>query len=407
MRVLPAVSSLAALLVGCAEPPPPAEGPTYHGRIKDIVERNCLDCHRRDGIAPFPLETYEDVKGLGELFASVTTSRRMPPVTIDGSGACGTFDDVKWLTDDELADVSAWVENGAPEGEPGAATAPGPQAQALERVDAVLDMEQAYTPPEPETTVDDYRCFLVDPGLDVEKYVTAYEVKPGDPRVVHHVIAYIPADEAAEAQAQALDDAEEGLGYTCFGSAGVDGTILVGWAPGTFATRFPGETGVPLPAGRRLVMQVHYNVANGTAPDRTTIDLELADEVADVGYMYIDGDGSMVLPAGEPSAEWTWSFDTAQSARLWGVFPHMHELGRTMRVEVVGPDGSEECAVDVPRWDFHWQRFFFYQRHLGVEAGSTIRVRCTYDTTSRDEPVRFGEGTSDEMCVLGVYFTLN
>ncbi len=407
MRPVVAALIPAAVLVAVVACDPGASTtPTYHGAIKDIVERNCIDCHREGGIAPMSLQTYADVKAFGSLVASATATRTMPPVPVDVSGACRDFRDVKYVTDDEIAAIAAWAEGGFPEGDPTASVAAAAVApRGLETVSAVLDMGEAYQPP--DAARDDYRCFLVDPGNETDAYVTAYEVKPGAASVVHHVIVYVPIDDEAQAEAEALDAAEEGFGYTCYGDARVDSMLLVGWAPGEGATRFPDDTGVLLAANRKVVMQIHYNVENGTAADRTTVDLETKDVVADEAYMLLDGPGDMVLQPGLADASWTYELNTSQSARLRGIFPHMHTLGKTMRIDVIAPDGSRECMLDVPRWDFHWQRFYFYDRHVGIPAGSTVEVTCTYDTRTRDEPVYFGESTDDEMCVVGYYITLD
>lgn len=386
-------------LAGCV-----AEEPTYHGTVKDILDRNCVQCHAQGGIAPMPLTTYEEAAPYAEMIAPAVASRAMPPVTIDASGDCGSFRDVPWLSDDEIAAIGEWAAHGAPAGDPSASTAAPAATQGLQDVGAVLDMGEEYAPP--DAALDDYRCFLVDPDLDEDKFLIGYEVRPGDATVVHHVVLYVPASEDDEAQAQAYDDQDATLGYECFGGAGVDGSPVVAWAPGTGATMFPEDTGVRLPSGRRVIMQVHYNTENGSAADRTSVDLAIADAVADEAYVALGFDSDMVLPPGERSATWTYGVQSQATGRLRGVFPHMHTLGRTMTITHTDSSGEERCILQVDRWDFHWQRFFFYETFVGVELGDRIEATCTYDTRERDAPTYFGEGTSDEMCVLVSYYTL-
>jgi hypothetical protein len=393
------VAAAVLALSACA-----AEEPTYHGTVKDILDRNCVQCHQAGGIAPMPLTTYEEAAPYAEMIAPAVASRMMPPVTIDASGDCGTFRDVPWLTDDEIAAIGAWAEHGAPAGDASASTGPAAAPQALQDVGAVLDMGDAYVPS--DASFDDYRCFLVDPQLDADAFLVGYEVRPGDTTVVHHVVLFVPYDDANEDEAQQLDDGDPGLGYGCFGGAGIGGSPIVAWAPGTGATLFPEGTGIRLPAGRRVVMQVHYNTQNGTAADHTTIDLAIADTVAEEAYVAVGVDTEMRLPPGERETTWSYGANSEATGRLRGVFPHMHTLGRTMKVTLTDSSGDERCVVDVQRWDFHWQRFFFFEDFVGVELGDHIQATCTYDTRTRDMPTYFGEGTSDEMCVLISYFTL-
>ncbi|WP_434428065.1 hypothetical protein [Nannocystis pusilla] len=84
-----------------------------------------------------------------------------------------------------------------------------------------------------------------------------------------------------------------------------------------------------------------------------------------------------------------------------GLFPHMHTLGRTLELGRTGPSGAG-CLVRVPRWDFHWQRLYFYDQPVRLDPADLLTLRCSYDTRSRDEVTRWGEGTQDEMCVAGL-----
>ncbi len=89
--------------------------------------------------------------------------------------------------------------------------------------------------------------------------------------------------------------------------------------------------------------------------------------------------------------------------RVHGVAPHMHELGRTLRV--VSRGARETCLSDVTRWNFHWQRLFFYAAPVEVNPGETLAITCGYDSTSRTAATRRGEGTQDEMCLNYLYLT--
>ena len=394
------------LLPGCgggesAEP----SIPTYHGAVQPLLARHCAQCHTDGQIAPFPLDSYESAAAMAGGIAAAVQERRMPPYPVDGSGACNTFRDARWLTDEEIATFVAWSDAGAPEGEP-APPEPVAPLPVLSGDVVTISTGADYVPD--ATKNDDYRCFVAEvPGVADPYFVTGFDVHPGDARLVHHVIVYHPASDDAGAQAKALDDAEDGPGYTCFGASGVTAGAVAAWAPGGGATFYPDGTGIKLRQGRPLILQVHYNTLAGEGlSDRTSVDLQVTTGDVTIGKYRALADLSLALPPQMESAEAGLSATVGESEppfTIAGVFPHMHTLGRTLRIDLAHPDGSSECVVDVPRWDFHWQMLYFHELGLKVSPGDTVTMRCTYDTRSRTTETLWGEGTEDEMCVAGLF----
>ena len=144
-------------------------------------------------------------------------------------------------------------------------------------------MPATYMPKAPNGGTDDYRCFLLDPKLTRDSFVTGYDVEPGDASIVHHVILYrVPASKVALARAQ--DAQAPGDGWTCFGGTGIerqgasldDAPWVGAWAPGGTETMLAPDLGIPMEKGSRLVLQVHYNLLHGAKPDRTGVDLRLS-----------------------------------------------------------------------------------------------------------------------------------
>jgi hypothetical protein len=377
--------------------------PKYYDDVAPIINRSCAGCHQDGGIAPFPLTNYDEVHDHASEIASATAARTMPPMPVDNSGACNTYSNARWLSDDEISLLDRWASAGTPVGDPAKAP-PLPGAPAsLEKPDVLRDTGVSYTPNSADGH-DDYRCFVV-AGLDTLHYVTAYEVVPGQPREVHHVIVYQPADDAAATAAHALDDAATGAGYPCFGGAGVDAAPLAMWAPGAGAIQLPTGTGVPLAAHRDLIVQIHYNLDNGTSPDRTRIALAFATSpVISAQYMPV-ADLDLRLPPGQKNVS-----SMARSSlppvkfTAYGAMPHMHTLGRTMRVDVEA-NGTSQCLVNVDRWDFHWQNAWWYEQPLLIDNPSLMLIRCGFDTRTKSDVVTWGESTSDEMCISFFYVT--
>ncbi len=261
--------------------------PTYAEVVAPILMKNCANCHREGGIAPFSLLTYEETKPLAGLIKTATAAREMPPFNPNNCGHCNTFQDAPWLTPEEIASITAWADAGAPSGDLSKAPLSPDAPMGLTEANATWDMGVSYTPN--GKVADGYRCFLVDPQTATDKFLTGYEVLPGDPRVVHHVIAYMLGSAADEAEAEALDAQDPAPGYPCFGGPGVSGSrFTVGWAPGGGPTRLPATTGLRIPGGRKLIMQFHYNLASGAFPDQTTIKVNMVDSVTNEARIECD-----------------------------------------------------------------------------------------------------------------------
>lgn len=195
---------------------------------------------------------------------------------------------VTWSASDDTASA----RTGATATATAAAPSPARAAAAARPADATtlsLRMPRAYTPQRVNGSTDDYRCFVLDPKLDRDVFVTSAKIIPGQPALVHHVILFKQSG-ASAAAAAAKDKETQGKGWTCFGGPGVGAANASGsgpddepggapwlsaWVPGRTTDAYPEGIGVLLPKGSRIVMQVHYNLLNGIRPDRSAVELEV------------------------------------------------------------------------------------------------------------------------------------
>jgi len=402
-----------ALAVGCGNdrttggddtPPDPGSGPRFYEDVAPILATSCVQCHQPGGIAPFSLISYEDATGVAELIPNQVMTRSMPPWGADNSGSCNTFQDARWLADDDIATIVAWANGDRLEGDPAAAPPLPPMPPPLSRVDATAAMTESYIAD--QTLSDDYRCFIVDPKVATDQFLTGFEVRPGEPAVVHHILLFQLDTPEAETAAANLDAQSAGPGYTCFGGAGAAATLLGVWAPGMRVGTYPANTGLPVKGGRKMLIQIHYHNHGTPLADQTAVDLRLEPTVADPSFLFLMPATNLSLPPGLPSVATTNSLTLPGfigQYNVWGVYPHMHTLGRTLRLET-DHAGSSQCLIDVPRWDFNWQQGYFYDGPPKiVGGGDTLRITCTHDTTSRTQTVTWGEGTEDEMCLAFAY----
>jgi hypothetical protein len=393
--------------------------------VKPILDARCAGCHFSGGIAPFSLTTYADARANRGAVAQAVRARVMPPWHA-GRGVRRYLHDPS-LTDAQIATIVDWARRGAPRGD---ARRPGKPLAAigggLSRVDLQLEMPAAYTPKH-SAAHDDYRCFPLDWSPAAPTYVTGADIVPGARAQVHHIIVYLAPPAAAPSVAR-WDAADPEPGYRCYGGPSASGregfgiNFLTGWAPGAGSSDFPAGTGQRVEPGSRLVMQVHYNVASSAPrPDRSTVRLSLASSVdrravyvpvVDLGWVV--SPQTFRLPARRKRIVHSFTGDPAPLVRFLGGFDpsrgftmhsaalHMHRLGKSAQLVLRRASGRREVLLEVPRWDFDWQRDYRFASPVAFAPGDRLTIRCTHDNPSR-RVVTWGEDSADEMCIGFVY----
>jgi hypothetical protein len=380
-----------------------SRGPVRWSQLRPLIETHCVSCHHDEGIAQISFQSPEMVAAMAPALADAVASRSMPPIGADASGACNTLVNTPHLTATEIDTFQRFAASGAVRDDNVRARFTPPPAFVAE---VTTRMSEPYTPRAGAS--DDYRCFIMPITMPAgERFITAFNVKPGERRVVHHVLAFDPADMEAEQQARMLEAADATAGYECFGGPGVNASLKAAWVPGVGAVQYPAGTGIAF-EGSMMVMQVHYNTSAGQLADQTSMEFQTSATVTDEALMELFDDGELNLQPRMANAHHTWRIRPSDfglgAVDIYGFAAHMHTLGRTQRLDVIGDNGVARCLNDVPRFDFDWQRLYFYDRPLRVSATETLRLDCGYDTRSRNENITWGEGTRDEMCMQAVYF---
>jgi len=385
---------------------------TFNKQIVRIFQKNCQTCHHPGDIAPFSLMTYRDALPYARLIRQKTQDRQMPPwKPVSG---CGEFLDENRLTDEEIRTIARWVDQGAPEGAP--QDLPEPlnftDGWAMGEPDLVLAPDEEYEPPQGDDTL---RCFTIPANLRGDRFISAIEVRPGNRRIVHHVLAFVDA-KGISAQ---LDEADPGPGYTSFGGPGFDpDATLGGWAPGVRPIVYPEGVGAKVAANARIVIQVHYHPNGSRETDRTLLGIHFArSPVKKNLYLLPIANTRFVIPAGAKRHEVTASFTAPPFVNSHAIFiaPHMHLLGREIKVEVTYPDRRTACLIHIDDWDFDWQAVYTFKKPIAIPGGTRVNLTAYYDN-SADNPrnpnsppkdVRWGEQTTDEMCLAFIGFTLD
>lgn len=395
-------------------------GPTYYQDVAPVLSERCSGCHQAGGAAPFALTSYAESAPFAALIRDSVEAGEMPPWPPGGDSPALQHD--RSLLPGEAELLAAWAEAGAPEGD--AATAAKlrlPEVIELPTVDLKTDIGTDHVPD--DSLTDDYHCFMIDLGVTEDRVATGYHFIPGNGKVVHHVLSSLFTADSRDA-IEAMDAETPEVGWPCFGGySNIPGATSIGalggWVPGVTAVNYPKGTGADVPAGTLLVLQIHYNLAGGTDPDRTRLEVAFAPKAEQAGLELLKTSPfpwpGFKIPAGEKdvvvekeiAAKVSTKAFADGEAFIVGVAGHMHLLGTSFSLTRMGPDG-EETILEIPRWDFHWQGSYELVTPMKIQATDKVKIRCVYDNTAEHRAaqgmgppvdVTWGEGTQDEMCL--------
>ena len=381
-----------------AGPPLAGEGGeavTYSGGVARLLERKCVPCHRTGGIAPFAMPDFYTVRGWSAMMREVVRTRRMPPWGADPRH--GRFRDDLSLTPEETRLLVGWIESGAPRGE-----GPDPLAD-LE----LEENEWPLGPPDivlagreqeiPAAGTIPYRYSLMGEPLEEGVWLRAAHLKPSNPKVLHHALAF-------EGRLGGRAAAPDGDGST---RVPFYERMITKYNPGVAAEPFPAGTGRWVPAGARIRVQLHYTPTGRTETDRPVLGLYLMDTPPERELRYAAAlNGSFEIPPHADRHEVEAEVVFERAVTLYSLQPHMHYRGRSMRFAAHYPDGSTEILLSVPRYDFNFQTSYTLAEPKLLPAGTRVVCSGTFDNSARNEAnpdptraVRWGLQSSDEMFI--------
>jgi hypothetical protein len=424
---------------------------TFSRDVAPIFFKRCAECHRPGESAPMSLLTYKDARPWIRSIREKVVNRDMPPWHADPRS--GSFANDRRLTDAEIDTIATWVDGQALEGDPRDLPPPPEfvEGWSIGNPDVVLRMPEEFRLD--ASGPDEYHFFEVDPGFAEDKYVQMVEARPGNRRVVHHINAFIvppsesPArkltrEESERLRVQAGQDSifqrdgmlmrlkpetpvhddgcrlESGGGGDRLDGGGqrIVRTWLGGFAPGTNPLTWTPGTVKRIPAGSKIVLNIHYSKTSGVVErDRSMVGLVFAKEPPrrEVFTRWI-ANHYFEIPPGAGNHEVTACWKAEDDIHLVSVAPHMHARGKAMRIRVTYPDGSSEVLIDVPKYEFSWQTMYAFARPVAIPKGTRFHLTSHFDNSSanRNNPdpkqtVRWGDPTSDEMMLAIVEYTVD
>jgi len=390
--------SAAALGARAADPVP-----TFNRDVQPILANRCQGCHRAGEIGPMSLMSYRDVRPWAKAIKQSVLTRRMPPWFADPQ--VGKFANDRTMSDAEIRTLTAWVDGGAPEGDP-ADKRPDREfvpGWNIPTPDLVVGMDKPF--PVPAKAKIDYQYIVVPLNLTEDRWVQMIETRPSDPSVVHHVVVFVrdpdsPWLRGAPPQTPIVPEGNARAHVGGFGNE-----ILHIYTPGNVPDVFPPGQAKRIRAGSDLVLQMHYTSTNRSTEDQTRLGLVWAKEPPRERIITLAaGNDRFEIPPGADNFPVAGRITVPNHATLLSIFPHMHMRGKAFEMRVTHPDGASEMVLRLPRYDFNWQLTYKLETPLALAPGTKVEAVGYFDNSANNpanpDPqatVRWGEQSWEEM----------
>lgn len=359
---------------------------TYTRHVVPVLQKHCVECHREGEIGPFAMDSYGSVAGWAETMLETIDNGRMPPWHADPTH--GDFMNARHMPAQDRQVIRDWIAGGLKEGD--ASDLPEPiqwtNDWQLEREpDQVVVMRDRPFSVPAEGVVE-YQYFVADPGFEEDKWIRGAQVVPGNRSVVHHAIVFVRPPDGARMR---------GVGWL---GAYVPGQRLVPLRPGR-ARR--------VPAGSKLVFQMHYTPNGRVQEDLTQVGLLFAKEedVTDEVLTVIGINQEFEIPPGASRHPvHAQVYGLPARGELLAATPHMHYRGKSFQLFASKDDS--QVMLNVPNYDFNWQHTYVLQEPVPLQNLTTLRFEAVFDNSSGNpfnpnpaEWVTWGDQTWEEMAV--------
>ena len=403
----PAVPASVSEEAVASKVPEPHGSLTFTRDIAPIVFRNCSPCHRPGGAGPFDLLSYDDVKTRGRLMVAVTQSRYMPPWQPEPG--YGEFIGERRLGDAQIEMLQKWVSQGAAEGDP--ADLPSvpewPTGWLLGPPDLIVTMPRPYMLAAEAGSAgkDVFRTFVLPVPLESMRYVRALELRPGNPKAVHHIVGGVdPTPRSRQRDQQDPTPGFDGMRSTQ--TARPPGGHILVWTPGKVPTEYAEGLAWGIREGTDLVLELHMQPSGRPEPVQPSVGLYFSDEApTKTPFILILGSVAIDIPAGSKDHWVEDSYVLPVDVQVTSLYPHAHFLGKQMEVFARLPDGSRRWLLYIKDWDFNWQDDYLYAEPVSLPRGTELTMRYSYDNSAdnvrnpHNPPRRvvYGPNSFDEM----------
>ncbi len=367
---------------------------TFTKHIVPILQKNCQECHRAGQIGPMELFDYESVVSWADTIREVIEEKRMPPWYADPKH--GEWANDRSLSEEERKTLLTWIDSGMSKGDPKDQPSPRkfPEGWQIGTPDLVLSMPREFeVPAETPKGGVPYQYFTVETNFQEDRWVVAAEARPGAPEVVHHIIIFI---------------VPKGERFRPDGPS----NVLCGQAPGDMPLMLEPGLAKKVPAGARLVFQMHYTPNGKAQKDRSSVGMIFAKEppryrvltkpVLDQRFVT----RLRSIPPGAENHPLEASHTFKEDVHLIAFMPHMHLRGKDFRYDAIDPDGSRRTLLWIPRYNFNWQSVYRAKKPIPMPKGSTLHCLAHFDNSGKNpnnpdptKRVYWGDQTWEEMMI--------
>jgi len=374
--------------------------PVFTKDVAPILQAKCQSCHHQGTSAPMSLVTFDEVRPWVRSIRQRVANRDMPPWHLDKTVGIKHYKNDRSLNDDEIATITRWADGGAPQGNP--ADMPAPRQFAPDTEWFIGEPDLKVTTPNDFTMYANGPDWWIDQFADVEitedRWIKAMEIKPSNPKIVHHVVIYVIEP-----------DAPEGTPET--------GVQLHEYAVGKYGDIYGDNTGRLLKKGTRLRYDMHYFAIGSEQHNKTTMAFKFYPkgvtpkyQVRSVAMRNIPNDELEVPPNTVVRTDGYYRLQ--RPARIDAFQPHMHMRGRGMTLEAIDPATNRtQILSSVDHFDFNWHINYVYADEVAplLPAGTVLHMIGVHDNTAanRRNPdpnmwVGFGERSVDDMLQVWV-----
>ena len=373
---------------GCliARPKQGAAGPvTFTKDVLPIFQKSCQECHHAGTAAPFSLLTYDDAVNWSAMIKEVVQERRMPPWHADPRH--GHFSNNRALSPVEIKTLVKWIEQGTPEGN--AQDAPPAKeftdGWRIGKPDVIFEIPKEVSIPANGTMP--YKYMITETDFKEDVWIEAAEARPGNRGVVHHIIVFTMQPGAKRPLAER--------------------NWLVAAAPGDEPLRLPPGVGRKIPAGSKLVWQLHYTPTGKPETDRSQVGFKFCKTPPEkTARVYGIDNKRFIIPSGDANYRVEARHTVGRPVTLLGMMPHMHLRGKSFEYKATYPDGRTEVLLSVPQFDFNWQTSYRLEKPLLMPEGTRIDCVAHFDNSAGNPAnpdaktkVTWGDQTWEEMMI--------
>ena len=358
---------------------------TFNKDVLPIFQKACQECHHAGTAAPFSLLTFGDAVNWSAMIKEVVQERRMPPWHADPRH--GQFSNNRALSPTEIKTLVDWIEQGTPEGN--VQDAPPAREFAdgwrIGQPDVIFEIPKEVSIPANGTMP--YKYMVTETNFKEDMWIETAEARPGNRAVVHHIIVFTMLPGAKKPVSEK--------------------NWIVASAPGDEPLRLPAGVGRKIPAGSKLVWQLHYTPTGKPETDRSQVGFKFCKSPPEqTARVYGIDNKRFIIPSGNANYRVEARHTVGRPVTLLGMMPHMHLRGKSFSYQATFPDGRTEVLLSVPQFDFNWQTSYRLEQPLLIPAGTQIDCVAHFDNSPGNPAnpdatakVSWGDQTWEEMMI--------